>query len=60
MLPISKIVSEFDAYLAKRKLKFEGVIIGGAALNLLGVVSRLTRDCDVLDTSIPKEILFRD
>ena len=57
MLPISKIVSEFDAYLAKRKLKFEGVIIGGAALNLLGVVSRLTRDCDVLDPSIPKEIL---
>ncbi len=57
MLPINKIISSFDAYLAIRGLHFEGVVIGGAALNLLGVVSRLTRDCDVLDPQIPDEIL---
>ena len=31
-------------------------MIGGAALNLLGVVSRLTRDCDILAPEIPLEI----
>ena len=37
----------FDRYLAKRHLHFEAVAIGGAALNLLRVVSRLTKDCDM-------------
>ena len=31
-------------------------MIGGAALNLLGVVSRMTKDCDILYPEIPKEI----
>jgi hypothetical protein len=31
-------------------------VIGGAALNLLGIVSRLTKDCDILTPEIPKEI----
>jgi len=31
-------------------------VIGGAALNLLGVVSRLTKDCDILHPEIPNEI----
>jgi hypothetical protein len=57
MLNINKIVSEFDEYISKLGLSFEGVVIGGAALNLLGVVSRLTRDCDVLDPQIPADIL---
>lgn len=38
----------FDGYLAARGLRFEGIVIGGAALNLLGIVARVTRDCDVL------------
>ena len=33
------------------------MLIGGAALNLLGVTTRETRDCDVLDPKVPKEIL---
>ena len=46
----------FDQYLAKRHLQFEAVAIGGAALNLLGVVSRLTKDCDILYPEIPRDI----
>jgi hypothetical protein len=46
----------FDQYLAERRLQFDGVVIGGAALNLLGVVSRLTKDCDILHPEIPNEI----
>ena len=46
----------FDQYLAKRHLQFEAVAIGGAALNLLGVVSRLTKDCDILYLEIPRDI----
>jgi hypothetical protein len=35
------IIAWFDRYLEARRLHFDGVVIGGAALNLLGVVSRL-------------------
>lgn len=57
MVIINKIIAGFDEYLEKQKLSFEAVVIGGAALNLLGVVSRLTRDCDILDPNIPEKIL---
>ena len=50
------IVLAFDQYLAERRLQFDAVVIGGAALNLLGVVSRLTKDCDILHPEIPNEI----
>lgn len=45
----SAIIPAFDAYLAARGLRFDAVIIGGSALVLLGVVTRTTDDCDVLD-----------
>jgi hypothetical protein len=38
------ILLSFDQYLTERRLQFDAVVIGGAALNLLGVVSRLTKD----------------
>ena len=57
MLNIREMIVDFDSFLQKKKLTFEAVVIGGAALNLLGVVSRLTRDCDILDPDIPPEIL---
>jgi hypothetical protein len=43
-------IAAFDAYLADRGrgLSLDAVIIGGAALGLLGIISRETRDCDVL------------
>src|SRR4051812_35925032 len=46
----------FDEFLATRGLSFQAVVIGGAALALLGVVSRQTKDCDVLDPELPAEI----
>jgi len=51
-----EVIAAFDAYLAVRGLRFEAVVIGGTALNLLGVVRRTTRDCDVLYPAILAEI----
>lgn len=46
----------FDAFLDQRGLSLNAVVIGGTALALLGVVSRQTRDCDVLDPQIPEAV----
>ena len=37
-------------------MRFEAVIIGGAALNILEISSRTTKDVDCLDPEIPTEI----
>jgi len=50
-------IPAFDSFLAERGLRLEAILIGGAALNLLGVVQRETRDCDVLAPPLPAEIL---
>jgi hypothetical protein len=50
-------LAAFDKFLARRDLSLEGVVVGGAALNLLGVVRRQTRDCDILHPALPPEIL---
>ena len=55
VLPIETL-TRFDEYLADRTLKLEAVVIGGAALALLGVVSRPTRDCDILHPDLPGDI----
>jgi hypothetical protein len=49
-------IEAFDSFLLERGLSLEAVVIGGAALGLLGVVSRQTRDCDILHPLLPKEI----
>lgn len=49
-------IPRFDAFLSRRGLSFEAVVIGGTALALLGVISRRTRDCDVLYPAIPEAI----
>jgi len=49
-------IKRFDRFLAARGLSLDAVVIGGVAMALLGVVSRQTRDCDVLDPRIPPEI----
>jgi hypothetical protein len=51
------IIPEFDAFLATRGLTLRATVIGGAALQLLGIVARPTDDCDVLDPTPPSEIL---
>jgi hypothetical protein len=50
-------IEAFDAFLAERRLRLEAVVIGGTALNLLGVVHRTTRDCDVLHPALPAPII---
>jgi hypothetical protein len=52
-----QIVGTFDLFLAERGLRLDAVVIGGAALNLLGVVSRPTKDVDVLHPALPPEVL---
>jgi hypothetical protein len=51
------IIRDFDKFLFDRKLTFSAVAIGGTALNLLGVVSRETKDCDILDPKLPEAIV---
>ena len=53
----TEIIPAFDKYLSARNLQFEAIAIGGTALSLLGVISRETRDCDILSPDIPEEIL---
>jgi hypothetical protein len=47
----------FDRFLAERGLRLDAVVVGGTALNLLGVISRQTRDCDVLEPPLEPEVL---
>ena len=50
-------LTAFDQFLADRALHLDAVVIGGAALNLLGVVSRPTKDCDILHPQLPAAIV---
>ncbi len=50
------VIIEFDKFLKSQGLKFETVIIGGAALNIMDVSHRKTKDVDCLDPEIPTEI----
>lgn len=50
------IVAEFDKFLATKGLVFDAIIIGGAALNILDITDRKTKDVDCLDPEIPEEI----
>ena len=52
----TEIIPLFDSYLDERKLTFAAVAIGGAALSILGVVSRSTRDIDLLEPIIPESV----
>lgn len=49
-------LTAFDRFLEDRALRLDAVVIGGTALNLLGVVSRPTKDCDVLHPALPPAI----
>jgi hypothetical protein len=52
-----EILHQFDEFLAQRGLSFEAIHIGGAALAILGTITRETQDCGVLDPKIPIDIL---
>lgn len=51
-----EVIEKFDLYLKENELNFEAIIIGGAALNIMDVISRQTKDVDFLDPDIPEEI----
>jgi hypothetical protein len=51
-------LASFDRFLVDLGLRFEAVIVSGAALYLLGVISRATKDCDVLWPGLPEEIVL--
>ncbi|MBI4404367.1 MAG: hypothetical protein HY537_09415 [Deltaproteobacteria bacterium] len=46
----------FDRYLEEKDISLRAVVIGATALSFLGVISRATKDCDVLDPDLPDNI----
>lgn len=53
---IKKAIVAFDKFLLKEGLQFEAIIIGGAALSILDVITRMTEDVDCIDPEIPLDI----
>jgi len=51
-----KTFEEFDEFLHEKGLSFECVTIGASSLILMDVITRDTKDCDVLYPGIPEEI----
>lgn len=51
------LLEAFDRFLESRGMQLEAVVVGGTALNLLGVVSRVTEDCDILSPVLPLGVL---
>jgi Nucleotidyltransferase of unknown function (DUF6036) len=49
-------IGAFDRFLFSSREAFSAIVIGGTALAILGVISRETRDCDILDPEIPEGI----
>ena len=41
-----------NQFLSQRGLRLDAIVVGGAALNLLGIISRETKDCDILHPSL--------
>lgn len=55
MLP-RQTIEAFDRHLLGLGLRFEGVVIGGSALGLMGVIQRPTRDVDILVPELSRAI----
>jgi hypothetical protein len=51
-----ELIEAFDQHLTSLGLRLDAVVIGGAALNLLGFISRPTKDYDILDPNIPAAV----
>jgi hypothetical protein len=49
-------IEAFDRHLLGLGLRFEGVVIGGSALGLMGIIERPTRDFDILVPELPPVI----
>lgn len=53
----SEIIPRFDAFLAERGLALEAIAAGGAALALLGIICRETRDFDLIEPKLSSAML---
>ena len=51
-----EIIPLFDRYLGDRGMAFEAIVVGGAAWAMLGLITRETRDCDVIEPHLPETI----
>jgi hypothetical protein len=49
-------IEAFDRHLLGLGLRFEGVVVGGSALGLMGIIQRPTRDFDILEPELPPAI----
>lgn len=49
-------LTAFDGFLSARGLELDAVVVGGAALGLLGIITRETRDCDILHPALPDHV----
>jgi len=56
MQDFNEILPKFEKFLAEQGLYFEAIIIGGAAMQLLGLTDRVTKDCDVLSPKISSKL----
>ncbi len=56
MLP-QETLFRFDLHLHEHGLALDAVLVGGAALGLLGITHRQTRDVDVLHPELPQEVM---
>jgi hypothetical protein len=50
-------IEAFDQHLVTLRLRLEAIVIGGSALSLLGIVSRETRDFDIIAPELPSDIV---
>lgn len=53
---LATLLPRFDAFLAARSRRLDAVVTGGAALALLGIISRETRECDLLEPELSEEL----
>jgi hypothetical protein len=49
-------IPKFNDFLREKNLFFEGVVIGGAAMQLMEISLRVTKDCDILYPQISEEV----
>ena len=52
------ILDAYDTFLEGRGLQLDAIIVGGTALNLLGYISRQTRDVDIIAPELSEALKF--
>jgi len=52
-----EILADFDQFLVERGLVLDAVVVGGTALVLLGIISRATKDVDVLYPNLSPDVI---